>query len=110
MPNNYDFSTFKDTKLLRLDNVEGWISPVFVEYGSYLYGGVPSYFWRVKGTEHTFVIPILRMDFLSKGDYEAHFKEALEGFRKDYKEWSDTGFVHEWMQDYREQYRDLIAL
>jgi hypothetical protein len=111
MPNNYDFSTFgKDLKTLQLYDVEGWTSPLYVEYAIDLYGGVPSYYWRVKGTKHTFVIPVLRMDFLSKGDYEAHFKEALSGFRKDYQEWAESGFVHEWMHEYREQYKDFISL
>ena len=110
MPNKQDFSIFKDIRSIRLDEVDGWVTPLYVEYGSGFHGGVPSYFWRVRGTEHTFVIPIMRMDFLSKGDYEAHFKEALSGFRKDYKEWADTGFVHEWMQEYREQYGDFISL
>jgi len=110
MPNNYDFSTFKDVRVTQMGDLEGWITPLYVEYGSGIHGGVPSYFWRIKGTEHTFVIPILRMDFLSKGDYEKHFQEALSGFRKDYQEWAEGGFVHEWMREYREQYKNFISL
>ena len=110
MPNNYDFSKFEKIKVVTIDDIEGWVTPLLVEYSSGMHGGISSYFWRIKGTQHTFVIPILRMDFLSKGEYEAHFKEALSGFRDDYKEWSDSGFIHEWMQDYREQYKNFISL
>jgi len=109
MPNNYDFSKLENVQSSRVEP-EGWITPLYVEYGTGLHGGVPSYFWKVKGTSHTFVIPILRMDFLSKGDYEAHFKETLEGFRKDYVGWNGEEWYAEWMQDYREQYRDFISL
>jgi len=109
MPNNYDFSGIKDLKIVEV-HPEGWISPLFVEYGSYLHGGVPSYFWRVRGTQHTFVIPILRMDFLSKGEYAKHFEEALSAFREDYIGWSKEGFYSEWMSEYREQYKSFISL
>lgn len=109
MPNNYDFKKIENVKVTEV-SPEGWISPLYVEYGTGLSGGVPSYFWRVKGTSHTFVIPILRMDFLSKGDYEAHFKEALQGFREDYVGWKDEGFYADWMQEYREQYSSFISL
>ena len=109
MPNNYDFDKVKDVTTVGVEP-EGWVAPLSIEYGTGLYGGVPSYYWRVKGTTHTFVIPILRMDFLSKGDYESHFKEALEGFRKDYEGWSTEGWYADWMQEYREQYRAFISL
>lgn len=109
MPNNYDFKDIKDLKVVEV-NPEGWISPLFVEYGSFLHGGVPSYFWRIKGTEHTFVIPILRMDFLSKGDYVQHFEEALQAFREDYISWAGEGWPTDWMSEYREQYRNFISL
>ncbi len=109
MPNDYDFSKLENVQARRVEP-EGWITPLYVEYGTGLHGGIPSYFWKVKGTSHTFVIPILRMDFLSKGEYEAHFKEVLEGFREDYIEWNSKGWNSEWMQEYREQYRDFISL
>jgi len=109
MPNNYDFKDIKDLKVVEV-NPEGWISPLFVEYGSFLHGGVPAYFWRVKGTQHTFIIPILRMDFLSKGDYKKHFEEVLERFREDYKGWAEESFYAEWMEEYREIYKQFISL
>ena len=110
MPNDYDFTKVKEGLKTALIEVDGWISPLYVEYAIQLHGGIPSYFWRVKGTKHTFVIPVLRMDFLSKGDYEAHFKETLQGFREDYKGWSTEGWYADWMQEYREQYKDFISL
>jgi hypothetical protein len=109
MPNNFDFNKLNDFKTVEV-KPEGWISPLYVEYGSFLHGGVPSYFWRIKGTKHTFVIPILRMDFLSKGEYVKHFEEALSAFRDDYKEWSENCFDAPWMREYREQYKNFISL
>ncbi|HRT03603.1 MAG TPA: hypothetical protein P5513_06650 [Candidatus Diapherotrites archaeon] len=107
MPNNYDFSNIRDLKTVEV-NPKGWISPLFVEYGSNLHGGVPSYFWRVKGTQHTFIIPILRMDFLSKGDYVKHFEEVLENFREDYLEWEREDFYLDWMKEYKEIFQYFI--
>ena len=109
MPNNYDFSKLEDIKVIEV-NPDGWISPLYVEYGVGLLGGISSYFWRVKETKHTFVIPILRMDFLSQGEYDEHFKKALEGFRQDWIGWSEEGWYSEWMQEYRKQYSNFISL
>jgi len=109
MPNDYNFESIRDLKVVEV-NPEGWISPLFVEYGSFLHGGIPSYFWRVRGTKHTFVIPILRMDFLSKGEYVKHFEETLSSFREDYIGWSKEGWYADWMQEYREQYKNFISL
>ena len=92
---------------------EGWISPLFVQYGvdedENLFG-IPTYFWRVKGTEHTFTIPIIRIDFLSSGNYKEHFNEALEIFREDYIKWKDEGFVTEWSRQYRKQFSRFIII
>lgn len=109
MPNNYDFSKLENLKTVEVDP-EGWTSPLYVEYGMSLYGDVLAYYWRVKGTKHTFVIPVLRMDYLSQGDYEKHFKEALSVFREDYIGWSKEGWYAKWMQEYREQYSGFISL
>ena len=89
---------------------EGWIDNTVVEYGLGMHYNLPSYFWRVKGTEHTFVIPISRLEFLSSGEYAKHFKEALEGFRGDYLEWKDSGFETEWMREYRKEYAGFILV
>jgi len=109
MPNNYDFSKLENVKVIEV-SLEGWVSPLFVEYGAGFHGEVPSYFWRVKGTQHTFVIPILRMDYLSQGDYGKHFQEALQGFRSDYIGWSKEGWYIEWMQKYKEDFSEFISL
>lgn len=109
MPNIVDFDTITNVKEVRV-KADGWRWPLSVEYGLALKYNVPSIFWRVKGTQHTFVIPIMRMQFLSKGDYEAHFKEALEGFRKDYLEWREGDFSEaEWQREYRDQYGGFIV-
>jgi len=111
MPNNYDFSNLNDVKEI-LIHPQGWVNPLIVEYGQ----GYPahsetqSYHWRVKGTKHTFVIPVVRMNFITEGKYETHFEEALEGFREDYKGWAEEGWYADWMQAYREDFSRFIAL
>jgi len=112
MPNNFDFSELKNVKTIEV-NPQGWVIPLYVEYGigddirSY---GEISYFWRVKGTQHTFVIPIIRMDFLSSGDYKKHFEDALETFREDYINWKNEGFITEWSREYDKQYSRFIVI
>jgi hypothetical protein len=110
MPNNCDFSNISDVKIIELNSVEGWISPIYVEYGKSFYGGNLSYFWRVKGTKHTFIIPVVRMDFLSQGKYETHFKTVLQNFAQDYLSWSKENFSQDWMQDYRKQFSTYISI
>jgi len=115
MPNNFEFSKLKDVKTMEV-NPEGWVTPLHVEYGvsddinAGVYGDIPSYYWRVKGTTHTFVIPIIRIDFLSSGDYKKHFENALETFREDYISWKNEGFITEWARDYRKQFSRLIII
>ena len=95
-------------------NLIGWISPLYVEYGiaeeTKSYGGTLSYFWRVKGTEHTFIIPIVRMDYLSSGNYKMHFEKSLEVFREDYIEWHEQNFSIEWMKEYEKQFSQFIII
>ncbi len=112
MPHNFDFSKLENVKTVEL-KVDGWISPLYIEYGIYTgveTGDVASYFWRVKGTLHTFVIPILRMDFLSSGNYVQHFTDTLEGFRQDYLSWVEEGFKYTWSKEYKEQYGRFIVV
>ena len=109
MPNNYDFSKVENVKVVEI-NLDGWISPLYIEYGIGLHGELFSYFWRVKGTQHTFVIPILRMDYLSQGDYNEHFKKVLSKFRKDYIGWDKEEWYLSWMQKYREDFSQFISL
>jgi len=115
MPNNFDFSKLENVKTIEV-NPAGWVTPLDVEYGvsedvnAGVYGAYPSYFWRVKGTQHTFVIPIIRIDFLSSGNYKKHFEDALETFREDYVNWHSEGFVNEWSRDYQRQFYRFIIV
>jgi len=115
MPNNFDFTKLENVKTIEV-NPKGWINPLHVEYGvtkdvnASVYGAIPSYFWRVMGTQHTFIIPIARIDFLSSGNYKKHFEDALEAFREDYVNWSDEGFITEWARDYHRQFSQYIII
>ena len=109
MPNSCDFSNLKNVRTIKI-NSEGWITPILIEYGI----GYPEtedsphYYWRIRGTDHTFIIPMARLDYISSGDYGKHFSEALEGFRADFFEWKRTGFSAPWMQEYRDQFSKYI--
>ena len=113
MPHNFDFSGIENFKSMEI-NPQGWISPLHVEYGVandiQNFSGIPSYFWRVKGTLHTFVIPVLRMDFLSGGDYKKHFENALIAFREDYLTWQKEGFATDWSREYECQFKNFIII
>jgi hypothetical protein len=109
MPYNHDFSDIRNIRESEI-HPKGWIDPLFVEYGLGMHGNVPSYFWRVKGTKHTFVIPVLRMNFLSSGDYEKHFEESLQTFREDYISWSKEEWNSPWAREYKEQFSRFISL
>jgi len=107
MPHFYDFSNLRSIKTMEV-NPKGWVNPLTIEYGIAELTG-PTYFWRIKGTRHTFVIPVLRLDFISSGEYEKHFTEVLEAFaEKDYSEWRAEGFDGEWMREYEKEYRRFI--
>ena len=109
MPHRVDFSTIRNVKTQEV-NPKGWINPIYVQYGLGMHYNTPSYFWKVKDTDHTFVIPISRFEFLSSGDGKKHFEEALEGFRKDYLGWKDSGFAAGWQQEYRAEYSRFILI
>ena len=109
MPHNIDFTTITNIKILET-NPEGWINPLIIEYGLGLHYNNPAYHWRVKGTTHTFVIPIARLEFLSSGDYAQHFSEALKNFRIDYLDWKINNFSEKWMEEYRDEYRKFILV
>ena len=106
MPNDYNFSKLENIKTLEINPI-GWVNPITIEYGVD-YDLYADYYWRVKGTQHTFVIPVSRMNYISSGDYEKHFQEVLEKFREEYKEWKKGGFEVLWMRDYEAQYRNFI--
>lgn len=107
MPNNVDFSKFATINTIEVNPI-GWINPITIEYGI-SDDAMPFYCWRVKGTKHTFIIPVLRMDFLSSGDYKKHFENALEIFREDYISWKEEGFKTDWAKEYRDQYNRFIC-
>jgi len=112
MPNNFDFSELKNVKTMEV-NPQGWINSLIVEYGIYddiaVYGK-PIYYWRVKGTKHTFTIPVMRMDYLSSGNYKKHFEDALEAFREDYLSWKEAGFATDWAREYERQFSKYIII
>lgn len=107
MPHIFDFNKLSNVKQIRL-KLEGWIDPLFVEYGIGQYKDLNSYFWRVKGTNHTFVIPTTRINYLSSGNYDTHFKKVLSVFRQDYMEWKANNFSADWMQEYRKEFGQHI--
>jgi len=106
MPNDHDFIDIKNIKCIEA-NPSGWVSSLFIEYGV-LIGYIPIVYWRVKGTKHTFTIPMQRLDFLSSGNYKKHFEKTLELFRDDYIEWSKQSFVLDWMKEYEQQFNKFI--
>jgi len=106
MPNNYDFSKLENVKTIEI-NPKGWIKSIVIEYGvDFVLSS--DYYWRVKGTKHTFVIPVSRLDYISSGEYEKHFSEVLEKFAEEYKEWERGGFFLPWQREYKEQYKNFI--
>lgn len=111
MPHNFDFTQIQDIKKIEIDS-EGWVKPLFIEYGivqdQNINSGILTCCWRVRGTKHTFTIPVIRLDYLSSGDYKKHFKDVLEAFREDYLTWYQEGFNTEWAVEYRDQYYKYI--
>ena len=106
MPNNYDFSKLENIKEVTI-NPSGWIQNIVVEYGvDYVFSS--DYYWRVKGTQHTFIIPVSRMNYISSGEYDTHFQKILEAFGEEYREWRGEGFTMPWMRDYESQYKNFI--
>ena len=110
MPHNFDFSKVEDVKTIRIDP-QGWVNPLYVEYGIIQTLDLTlNYYWRVKGTLHTFVISVSRMDFLSAGDYKKFFEYVLEVFREDYLSWKNEGFITEWSKEYEQQFSRFIVI
>jgi hypothetical protein len=112
MPHNFDFSKLENVKTIEV-NPEGWVTPLYIEYGIAInleISGTLDYYWKVKGTQHTFTIPVIRMDYLSAGDYKKLFENVLEIFREDYISWKNEGFVTQWSNEYREQYSRFIII
>jgi hypothetical protein len=108
MPFIYDFKNLENIKETKINPI-GWVNPLIIEYGVGIWSDIPSFYWRVKGTSHTFTIPVTRMNYVSKGKYEEHFKEVLEAFREDYIGWAGENFYCEWMQEYKNIYSKYIV-
>jgi hypothetical protein len=108
MPNFYDFNKLIDIKTVEVNPVD-WISPLFVEYGIDD-SNLPMCRWRVKGTRHTFAIPVTRLDFISSGNYKKHFTIVLENFKDEYLEWKEQNFQINWQQEYRQEYWKFIIV
>ena len=112
MPHRVDYNKLENVKTIEC-HPNGWVTPLYIEYGIHnnvLEENTPMYYWRVKGTEHTFIIPVVRLDFISSGDYAKHFAESLEMFREDYIEWAESNFFTSWMQEYEKEYSKFIVL
>jgi hypothetical protein len=109
MPFKYDFSKLENLKEILID-IDGWVSPLIIEYGIGYHGENLSYFWRVKGTTHTFIIPVLRMDYLSEGNYKKHFQDILSEFREEYKDWARENWSTQWMREYQQQFSRFISI
>jgi hypothetical protein len=112
MPYNLDFSKIENVKTIEV-NPKNWVTPLYVEYGitdGIEVRGILSYCWRVKGTTHTFVIPVIRLDFLSSGNYKTHFEKVLETFRDDYLEWKNEGFKTPWSNEYKNEFSRFIII
>lgn len=107
MPNHYNFSSLSDIKEIRV-NPSNWVNPLIVEYaiGNNISG--LSYFWRVKGTKHTFTISMQQMNYLSEGNRGQHFAKALESFRDDYISWKEYEEQPEWVREYQDEYKRFI--
>jgi len=106
MPNNADLSHAAD-KIQTLEiNSNGWIKPLIIEYVVMPISEMVN--WRVKGTQHSFTIPLMRLHYISEGNYAKHFEEILYSFRQQYKDWEKDGFKYDWTREYRDQFQNFI--
>jgi len=104
MPNYYNFNELININKVEI-NPDGWITPIIIEFGI---GDNIMYYWRVAGTKHTFSIPLARMNFVSAGNYDKHFKMVLENFKDEYLEWKKQNFDTKWKREYEYEYRQFI--
>jgi len=88
---------------------EGW-EDLTIEYGYGDISQVRNFYWRVKGTKHTFRIPLQLLNEHSKGNYEEHIAYVLENFRTDYLSWGAQGFPETWMVEYHREYRNFVQI
>ncbi len=108
MPYHADFNSFYGRSEFDIKPT-GW-EKLTIEFGYSYLGEILQYFWRVKGTQHTFRIPVQTINELSRGDYPGHVKQILENFRDEYLSWAAQGFYEDWMVEYHKEYRNFIHL
>jgi len=108
MPNIFDFTRLREIKSIEI-NPAGWVNPLSIEYGNTDDLEVTTCVWRVKGTNHSFFIPTMRINYLSSGDYAKHFETVLETFKEeDYEQWRALRFILPWMREYEDEYKNYI--
>jgi hypothetical protein len=108
MPFIKDFSTLTGRGSFDTE-ISKW-SPLSIEYGYEYISTALYFFWRIKGTSHTFRIGYLELMEQTGGDYEKHISSFLKEFRKEYLGWAATGFSEPWMREYHNEYKNFIEL
>jgi hypothetical protein len=107
MPHHCDFSEFDKIYEIEID-VIGWVSPLNIEYSYVMDFEDTKLYWRVKGTTHTFTIPVTELNKISKGNITQHLQQALTVFRDDVVKWTVEGLKEKWMREYSYMYRNFI--
>lgn len=108
MPFHQDFTELYSHNELDVHPV-GWTKMV-IEYGYGYIASQQNFYWRVKGTQHTFRLPVYILNEHSKGNYEEHIEYVLENFRHEYLSWAAQGFPAEWMVEYHKEYKNFIEI
>ncbi len=108
MPYHKDFNELEIRGEFQLEP-DGWV-PITVEYG---YGTIISaqyIFWRVKGTQHTFKLPVSEFNYKSNGDPEDYIRRFLEKFREEMLGWTFQGIKADWVKEYTIEYNNYVKL
>lgn len=87
----------------------GW-AELDIDYGYTDIGRQKNFCWRIKGTQHTFRIPLTSLNEFSQGNYEHHIEYVLENFRQEYFSWAAQGFPAKWMVEYHREYSNYIQI
>ena len=109
MPYNFNFDGL-DIKTIYVSPT-GWKPNSLIEYTVCYSNPIDSFesvCWRIAGTTHTFKIPLENINFISKGNYEEHFKKVLENFREEIISWKKTMPQTKWMFEYYDQFDKFI--
>lgn len=108
MPYIKDFSTLIGRGEFSLE-VPKW-KPLSIEYGYEYINEILQFYWRIKGTTHTFRGLYHQIIQQSHGKYDEYIKIVLQEFRTEYIQWLYSGLQQAWMREYHEQYKNLIEL